>query len=190
MNCAGTERAGALYVQPDPNSGPRYDLASKANLGFKRFFCWSRRACDRSLSFGLETPRCGSRLLAQWRSRSLGSAAYASAEPAIGQVDALGRHLVLDRELQLLEPRDQHFIGSNLALFALNLGVETGMLAPKRSEEHTSELQSLMRISYAVFCLKKTNMTLAQNEYLLDVRFHYLYTDIDPAHTDGNVLGT
>src|SRR3546814_3364038 len=30
-----------------------------------------------------------------------------------------------------------------------------GMLGTKRSEEHTSELQSLMRISYAVFCLKK-----------------------------------
>src|SRR3546814_5354291 len=29
--------------------------------------------------------------------------------------------------------------------------------APQRSEEHTSELQSLMRISYAVFCLKKKN---------------------------------
>src|SRR3546814_1741336 len=28
-----------------------------------------------------------------------------------------------------------------------------------RSEEHTSELQSLMRISYAVFCLKKKNFT-------------------------------
>src|SRR3546814_9988855 len=28
---------------------------------------------------------------------------------------------------------------------------------PRRSEEHTSELQSLMRISYAVFCLKKKN---------------------------------
>src|SRR3546814_1756508 len=28
-----------------------------------------------------------------------------------------------------------------------------------RSEEHTSELQSLMRISYAVFCLNKTNTT-------------------------------
>src|SRR3546814_3024963 len=28
---------------------------------------------------------------------------------------------------------------------------------PWRSEEHTSELQSLMRISYAVFCLKKKN---------------------------------
>src|SRR3546814_2775392 len=30
-----------------------------------------------------------------------------------------------------------------------------------RSEEHTSELQSLMRISYAVFCLKKKNKNLA-----------------------------
>src|SRR3546814_10357118 len=29
------------------------------------------------------------------------------------------------------------------------------ILSPRRSEEHTSELQSLMRISYAVFCLKK-----------------------------------
>src|SRR3546814_1362211 len=33
-----------------------------------------------------------------------------------------------------------------------------------RSEEHTSELQSLMRISYAVFCLKKKNKTTQTNE--------------------------
>src|SRR3546814_9245070 len=32
-----------------------------------------------------------------------------------------------------------------------------------RSEEHTSELQSLMRISYAVFCLKKKNKTNIRN---------------------------
>src|SRR3546814_9740188 len=32
----------------------------------------------------------------------------------------------------------------------------------KRSEEHTSELQSLMRISYAVFCLKKKKTTINQ----------------------------
>src|SRR3546814_7526972 len=37
---------------------------------------------------------------------------------------------------------------SQLAMGAIDL---------KRSEEHTSELQSLMRISYAVFCLKKKN---------------------------------
>src|SRR3546814_7001824 len=36
----------------------------------------------------------------------------------------------------------------------LNVGF-TRVTAPIRSEEHTSELQSLMRISYAVFCLKK-----------------------------------
>src|SRR3546814_8245870 len=35
-----------------------------------------------------------------------------------------------------------------------------GQLNRARSEEHTSELQSLMRISYAVFCLKKKTKTL------------------------------
>src|SRR3546814_3615604 len=33
-----------------------------------------------------------------------------------------------------------------------------GLVTADRSEEHTSELQSLMRISYAVFCLKKKNI--------------------------------
>src|SRR3546814_6130677 len=36
---------------------------------------------------------------------------------------------------------------------------------PGRSEEHTSELQSLMRISYAVFCLKKKNNTSTITTY-------------------------
>src|SRR3546814_3784485 len=39
--------------------------------------------------------------------------------------------------------------------------------AVARSEEHTSELQSLMRISYAVFCLKKKNKT--QHKYLTHI---------------------
>src|SRR3546814_9755392 len=39
------------------------------------------------------------------------------------------------------------------------------ILRERRSEEHTSELQSLMRISYAVFCLKKKrNIRLKQHE--------------------------
>src|SRR3546814_6024946 len=41
----------------------------------------------------------------------------------------------------------------------------------KRSEEHTSELQSLMRISYAVFCLKKQNKT---NLQILNYQNHRL----------------
>src|SRR3546814_11408611 len=35
-----------------------------------------------------------------------------------------------------------------------------------RSEEHTSELQSLMRISYAVFCLKKKTNTLKKSKHI------------------------
>src|SRR3546814_10035106 len=38
-------------------------------------------------------------------------------------------------------------------------GTTRPMDRPSRSEEHTSELQSLMRISYAVFCLKKKKYT-------------------------------
>src|SRR3546814_4130924 len=47
-------------------------------------------------------------------------------------------------------------------LFALLIVHRLGLLGrpARRSEEHTSELQSLMRISYAVFCLKKTITTL------------------------------
>src|SRR3546814_4089901 len=37
----------------------------------------------------------------------------------------------------------------------IGAGIGCSRAADKRSEEHTSELQSLMRISYAVFCLKK-----------------------------------
>src|SRR3546814_8961213 len=48
---------------------------------------------------------------------------------------------------------DEHM--SSLAMAILL----NGMNRRKRSEEHTSELQSLMRISYAVFCLKKPNTT-------------------------------
>src|SRR3546814_6695115 len=60
--------------------------------------------------------------------------------------------------------------GSTIAILpgaqinALNEGSYVAMAAPRieqggtvRSEEHTSELQSLLRISYAVFCLNKKN---------------------------------
>src|SRR3546814_1341348 len=43
-------------------------------------------------------------------------------------------------------------------VFYIFCGYGHGGLDPFRSEEHTSELQSLMRISYAVFCLKKKNI--------------------------------
>src|SRR3546814_3653083 len=43
-----------------------------------------------------------------------------------------------------------------------------------RSEEYTSELQSLMRISYAVFCLKKKKHTYTKNQhYILQLIYYY-----------------
>src|SRR3546814_3141937 len=42
---------------------------------------------------------------------------------------------------------------NSLVLFVMC--ISDSEISPSRSEEHTSELQSLMRISYAVFCLKK-----------------------------------
>src|SRR3546814_7350294 len=44
----------------------------------------------------------------------------------------------------------------------------------RRSEEHTSELQSLMRISYAVFCLKKKTRKLYEN-----TNSHIIETEVD-----------
>src|SRR3546814_375924 len=48
----------------------------------------------------------------------------------------------------------------------------------ERSEEHTSELQSLMRISYAVFCLKKkkTNKYGTKKKYITTPVINYVYS--------------
>src|SRR3546814_9970226 len=58
----------------------------------------------------------------------------------------------------------------------------SGRPMSRRSEEHTSELQSLMRISYAVFCLKKKrkylirrkNIRTKQECRILDYRFTHI----------------
>src|SRR3546814_3868708 len=50
--------------------------------------------------------------------------------------------------------------GAQQRLVSRGLSVRVLRRARDRSEEHTSELQSLMRISYAVFCLKKQKKTI------------------------------
>src|SRR3546814_3243035 len=56
--------------------------------------------------------------------------------------------------------RKASFSGSGGASAATSSTDSTSVIAPSgyRSEEHTSELQSLMRSSYAVFCLQKKNI--------------------------------
>src|SRR3546814_10265668 len=59
---------------------------------------------------------------------------------------------------QLFQEQDDEFLRDpavELAFPGQSVAEGVGNLLHLRSEEHTSELQSLMRISYAVFCLKK-----------------------------------
>src|SRR3546814_4137392 len=58
---------------------------------------------------------------------------------------------------------------TSLTVPGIRYVVDTGLARVKRysrSEEHTSELQSLMRISYAVFCLKKKNNQQDSNQHV------------------------
>src|SRR3546814_2602994 len=59
-----------------------------------------------------------------------------------------------DELVDVVAVDEQRVVVGGTALEAQPLA-KIGRAVPTRSEEHTSELQSLMRISYAVFCLKK-----------------------------------
>src|SRR3546814_3138994 len=71
-----------------------------------------------------------------------------------------GRGDLFGRETGFAVDHDRRPHGFSQAFDAAEAAAgRAGDGAPPRSEEHTSELQSLMRISYAVFCLtKKTNL--------------------------------
>src|SRR3546814_8551651 len=64
-------------------------------------------------------------------------------------------------ELPIGHGQPQNEVGMEIARFE---ETDAAALAQVRSEEHTSELQSLMRISYAVFCLKNKNEPIIHNE--------------------------
>src|SRR3546814_6432094 len=71
---------------------------------------------------------------------------------------ALGARRILCGRLCAHHP----VLGQGLSGGAVGRHAEAGVARPRhrrRSEEHTSELQSLMRISYAVFCLQKKKHT-------------------------------
>src|SRR3546814_1818008 len=59
-------------------------------------------------------------------------------------------------------------------------GITNGTVPMGRSEEHTSELQSLMRISYAVFCLKKKKYST--NPLTTNIIYKTLHTTEQTKH--------
>src|SRR3546814_9982946 len=132
----------------------------------------------------LLTPELRERLLANGRARD------GDHVPVVRFFNPLGIGTWLATELDedgdtlfgladLGEPELGSFSLSEMAALRLSfgMGIERDILfegafpisvyaeaARRRSEEHTSELQSLMRISYAVFCLKKT--TSSTQDYI------------------------
>src|SRR3546814_1118872 len=70
---------------------------------------------------------------------------------------AAGRRLGRDHRTDLLPRSHAGSPGGRARLTHVHLH------SPHRSEEHTSELQSLMRISYAVFCLTKKTISITHN---------------------------
>src|SRR3546814_1895741 len=95
------------------------------------------------------------------RSRALGLARGLSCRPGCGPACSTSTHLLDEEFLGLPALPDQFGQPAGLQTAARPGLLGVGGVAvfrcdlTQRSEEHTSELQSLMRISYAVFCLKK-----------------------------------
>src|SRR3546814_3596708 len=75
------------------------------------------------------------------------------AEAAMGQVDILVNNAGITRDGLAMRMKDEDW--QTVLDVDLTAAFRLARASLKRSEEHTSELQSLMRISYAVFCLKK-----------------------------------
>src|SRR3546814_5850059 len=67
-----------------------------------------------------------------------------------------GHTVALQQPLRLIFMNVHRSLSCSLTDYGILYTRANAPAMPMRSEEHTSELQSLMRISYAVFCLKKT----------------------------------
>src|SRR3546814_6481561 len=80
---------------------------------------------------------------------------------AAGLLEGFGRQLITDTLVRYGIGTLMLLVGAPALLFFEDRFLAE--LAEKRSEEHTSELQSLMRISYAVFCLKKNKNPRGQH---------------------------
>src|SRR3546814_3890038 len=110
-------------------------------LSFLVFFLLIRRPPSSTLTYTLFPPRRSSDLDRRRGGRcdDLGGRGRSEGKREAGGAGEFDRHA-----------RGDSLLGHHRQLLLQRL------LAPdRRSEEHTSELQSLMRISYAVFCLKK-----------------------------------
>src|SRR3546814_6817328 len=95
--------------------------------------------------------------------------------PRSTRTDTLFPYTTLFRSQRDVAPRCRLEVERDALLVAVAPEEGHAFAAQARSEEHTSELQSLMRSSYAVFCLKTKNTKSQQN--------HEMYPHTVHAHT-------
>src|SRR3546814_2523390 len=89
-----------------------------------------------------------------FRSVEMVGAVQREHQPEAAEAEVVGRRL---RQVGPGEVEEIAAVGHRRHLVALDHVHRDAVAEVGRSEEHTSELQSLMRISYAVFCLKTKN---------------------------------
>src|SRR3546814_5811536 len=77
--------------------------------------------------------------------------------------DIKGKKHYIDHKINSIQDFLAKDIKTRFEMFDVNVYQENIYHTKMRSEEHTSELQSLMRISYAVFCLKQKYTTHKSN---------------------------
>src|SRR3546814_5452868 len=108
----------------------------------------------------------GRNLVAEWQALNPGGAFVHDTrqfEDARGKSPVLG--LFELSHMQYEHDRDRGPEGEPDLEAMTRFAIESLSRNPDRSEEHTSELQSLMRISYAVFCLKKKKKNVATSTH-------------------------
>src|SRR3546814_10810487 len=109
---------------------------------------WSSDVCSSDLVYGARFEACLCNFL-----YGINLQGYAGNRPRLAQTLTIADH-----------HRPATFVYLfRCQAFHNDFGTHPGSV-PHRSEEHTSELQSLVRISYAVFCLKKKKTTITTNQ--------------------------
>src|SRR3546814_8285789 len=109
---------------------------------------WSSDVCSSDLKFDpRNVAQCNRRSIRIGAQNDIGEL-FGGCEAALRQNSGVEFRLSCQRKIADLAP-------GTLAVLLLNRSERFGGGKPVRSEEHTSELQSLMRNSYAVFCLKQ-----------------------------------
>src|SRR3546814_7831896 len=121
---------------------------------------WSSDVCSSDLQdqdIHARIGTCGERIARQSRSGTAGPAPWLHPwkAPRLQFGNNPGGHLVIEIDPAFLLPLRYLLARAALGISWHGSSSTPPRKSPMRSEEHTSELQSLMRISYAVFCLKK-----------------------------------